>query len=76
MFILIIAAVLYFSIFEYMTMKKAHQYREILVSGCLLIIGLTFGVLRQLDVELPSIFLLSVKGLLMPLNNLVLKWFF
>lgn len=75
MFMLIIAAALFFSFIEYMTMKKAHQYREIMVSACFLMIGLVMGVLRLLGVKLPSIFLISVNGLLSPLHNWMMKWF-
>ncbi len=75
MFILIIAAALFFSFVEYMSMKKAHRYREIAVSACFLMMGLLLGVLRLFDVKLPSIFLISVEGLLSPLNNWVMKWF-
>ncbi|MBA9085650.1 hypothetical protein FHR92_002117 [Fontibacillus solani] len=75
MFLLIIAAALIAVIPDFMGLKKKHKYREITVSASILFVGLTFAVLRMCNVKLPSIFILSTKGLLMPLNNLVMKWF-
>ncbi|MNP35940.1 hypothetical protein D3C76_1292930 [compost metagenome] len=58
-----------------MFLKNKKINREIVVSGSLLVIGLTLAILRMLNVKLPSIYVLSTKGLLMPLSNLILKWY-
>ncbi|MNO08623.1 hypothetical protein D3C81_2313730 [compost metagenome] len=55
-------------------MKKMDKNREIIVCGGILAVGLTLAALRMFNVTLPSPFIVSTKGLLMPLNNLVLKW--
>ncbi|MNN79816.1 hypothetical protein D3C81_1964920 [compost metagenome] len=75
MFLLIIAAALSAVISDFMFLKNKQKYREIIVSASLLVIGLTLAILRMLNVKLPSIFILSTKGLLMPLSNLILKWY-
>ncbi|MNC66412.1 hypothetical protein D3C75_1168050 [compost metagenome] len=76
MFMLIIAAALIAVIPDFMFLKKNQKSREIVVSTSFLMVGLTLAILRMFNVKLPSIFILSTKGLLMPLSNLVMKWFY
>lgn len=70
MFILIIAAALIAVIPDIRFLKNEKFYVDIVVCSSLLLIGLTLAVLRLFNVKLPSIFLLSTKGLLSPLSNL------
>ncbi|MNE25630.1 hypothetical protein D3C80_1189640 [compost metagenome] len=74
MFLLIIAASLIAVLLDYWRLKKMHNYREIIVSAGILAVGLTMAVLRMLNVTLPTLYMLSTKGLLIPLNSWVMKW--
>lgn len=58
------------SLFEYRELMKQKRNREIVASTALLIVGITLGILQQLEVDIPSP-MVGIQFLFQPLSQFV-----
>jgi uncharacterized membrane protein HdeD (DUF308 family) len=59
-------------LFEFRTLKKQHNYRVIVFSASMLIIGLLLATLQYFRVKMPSP-LLAINMIFKPISQLVTK---
>jgi hypothetical protein len=48
-------------LFEYLSLKKQHKYREIMFSASLFTIGLVLGAIQYFNVKVPSPLIIIIR---------------